>query len=235
MLHVCRPPSPFLGFQGASRRAPNLDPLQPNSLKFFFFQPAKQGTIAALGAGVLDGKGETGDKVLPAPDPARRPRRPTAKPAASGIRRADPTPEKAMRGNQGPASTPSPDELPLAEVGLESDVPYSENVAILHLVKPTYPEIELNRRISARVVVALHVTPDGEVDEFQVQEANADPPGPTRAFELAALDALRLWRFRLPHRSEYADGHWFTVPVEYSPQNPHFDGLESMTLPRTSQ
>ena len=80
--------------------------------------------------------------------------------------------------------------------------------------------------IRADVLVAIHVAPSGEIDDALVREAVTDPPGSTRAFELTALEALRLWRVRLPPGEGYAQGCWLTVPIEYRPEDELFDRLD---------
>jgi TonB family protein len=98
-------------------------------------------------------------------------------------------------------------------------VSFSESFVILRFVKPIYPEAELQAGISARLLIAVHVTPGGDIDDEQVQEAKTDPPGPTGAFELSAFQAMRRWRIGLPPDHHAPEGYWLPYLVEFTPED----------------
>jgi len=232
---------PFLGHPGLAHFAPNLEVLEPNGLHFFFYQPSQIGVIGPPENAVVTEPTPRAAELVAAIQPTRREgrARPIA-PAAGAAAGSSGRPEGrggdssagdiggGSGGQGGGAELPGGIVQPQALPALQPDVPFSETFVILKLVKPTYPETELNQSISARVVVAMHVTPEGEVDEVQVQDAKADPPGPTHAFELASLEALKQWRIGVPKKSP---GYWLTVPIEFHPEDKGFGRLERGSPP----
>lgn len=208
----------FLGFLGPDHYAPNLEVPQANAIRFHIYQRGQAGRERAMSAEV----------VLPDPKPAvekTRRRADETEPSRDGIlpaareRRA-----AAQRSNDNGTDTHATDEA-AAVAALEPDIALSEHFAITHMVKPVYPVWELERGVRARVLVTIRVSREGEVEDAQVASAQATPPGSTTAFELAAVEALRQWRFLLPRTPEYAAGSILTVPVEYEPADKGFQQL----------
>jgi len=155
---------------------------------------------------------------------------------SKAARKIDPRPAAASLSDDGviPARDPSSDPsghtgtsaIPSDDPGpgdpspaLQADVSFSESFVILKFVKPVYPEKELREKVSARLMVAIHVSPYGDIDDQQVLESSTNPPAPASGFELAALDALRQWRVRLPILEPHPDGMWLRVPIEFTPQD----------------
>jgi TonB family protein len=114
-----------------------------------------------------------------------------------------------------PSDDPGPGEPSPA---LQADVSFSESFVILRFVKPIYPEAELQAGISARLLIAVHVTPGGDIDDQKIQEASTTPPGPTGAFELSAAQAMRKWRIGLPPDHRAPEGYWLPYLVEFTPE-----------------
>jgi len=104
-----------------------------------------------------------------------------------------------------PIKQEAPQEEPVPEVvpglGLESvrhypahtEVPYSEDYVILHMIKPDYPPRELSDGIEGDVTLELLVDDAGLVEDVWVLLAS----GP-RSFEQSSLDAVRQFRFKPP-------------------------------------
>jgi TonB family protein len=111
---------------------------------------------------------------------------------------------------------------------LQPDITFSEDFVIVKFVKPIYPEQALKRKVSANVVIAMHVNGQGDIDDLHVERAESDPRGATGAFELTALDALRQWRIRAPLDADRARGWWFTIPIEYRPDDKDFTRLQGL-------
>ena len=74
-----------------------------------------------------------------------------------------------------------------------TDVPYSEDYVILHMVKPEYPVYELNQGIEGQVTVEILINEAGTVDHVSIVAAS----GPL-SFEVASLKAVREFRFKPP-------------------------------------
>jgi TonB family protein len=243
VTHPPRPPSLsdipfFLGYPGKTHYAPDLEVLQPGSLHFSFYQPPQSGVAGSQkSADAKDSKLVTQE---PAPAAATRlPDRaaPARKIAASagGVLASSKLPKaQELRGTEGQGGAgASPGSIqPEAMPGLQPDVPLSESFVISRLVKPVYPEYELQHRIRGRVVIAMRITPDGDVDDEVVKESTCDPAdASTHGFELASLEALKQWRVRLPQQYQTSQGYWLTVPIEFVPEDPNFGKLEHLPLP----
>ncbi len=78
-------------------------------------------------------------------------------------------------------------------VQLEKSLPQprSQDMVVLHLVKPEYPVSSMAAGIEGVVVFRLHVTKTGDVVNAWLLRSEVD-----RACERAALRALRRWRYR---------------------------------------
>jgi TonB family protein len=74
-----------------------------------------------------------------------------------------------------------------------TDVSYSEDYVILHMVKPVYPPDELKHGVEGDVTVEILVNDGGVVDAAWVLLATG-----SRNFEQATLDAVRQFRFKPP-------------------------------------
>ncbi len=59
------------------------------------------------------------------------------------------------------------------------------------LVRPDYPEAEKKDGIEGTVILLVQVTAEGSVDSVEVDHAIPDHP----AFSVAAIEAVRKWRF----------------------------------------
>jgi TonB family protein len=208
-----------LGYWDRLRRAGELDLRQANALRFRIFQPpgGKAGGAPQLAQVPADATGprvakQTGKRV-----------RQAARTAPDGALPAQHEPRLARDVREAAA----PGDAGVVQPALQPDVALSNDLAIIELVKPAYPEHELQAGISARIVVALHVNGRGEIDDALIQEATTSPPASTRAFELTALEALKRWRIRLPSGDQYRDGCWLRVPIEYNPEDEAFERLDA--------
>jgi TonB family protein len=201
-------PRLHLGYRGPTRILPELEVLEPNSVQSYFSQRRQPGRQAAVEVVVRE-------KIDPdpGPEPVPRPRPPEPRP------RDIPT---------DPAAEP---EIVQAAPALHRELSFSEDFVILKLVKPIYPEYELSRGIRARILVAVWVTPDGEVENEQVQEAQVDPPTASSVgFELATLEAVRQWKVKPPVLAAHTQGIWLTIPIRFDPLRDDFldrSGLEA--------
>lgn len=218
-INTAPPASPlFLGFLGPEHFAPNLEVPQANAIRFHIYQRGQMGRERAAPARVTMADPKPAAKK-PLPSRERtQPSRDGALPASEHERSA------ARASNENGTAADATDEI-AAIAALEPDIALSEHFAVTHMVKPVYPAFELERGVRARVLVTIQVSRDGRVEDARVTGAQTSPPGPTAAFELAAVEALRQWRFVLPHTPEYAGGTIATVPVEYEPADARFEQL----------
>jgi TonB family protein len=216
----------WLGYKGTGPDARQLDLLQENAVRFRIFQPA-------VGAAGATGSASRTRLETPQADTKSQPA-PVAMPSDDGVHPARRAP-RAVRDDTGDGGATTAEEDLAGAPALQPDVALSDDLTILKLVKPVYPERELAAGVSARVLVAIHVAPSGGIDELMVRQAVADPPGSTRAFELTALEALRQWRVRLPPGDAQQQGMWLTVPIEYTPMDAEFETLEPDVQPERAE
>jgi TonB family protein len=104
-------------------------------------------------------------------------------------------------------------ELDIAEIRhhpVHTDVPYSEDYVILHMVQPEYPPAELLAGIEGEVTVEILVSEDGDVENAWVLASN----GP-RTFEIAALQAVRQFRFKPPIENGEPIQMWIRFKVRF--------------------
>jgi TonB family protein len=85
------------------------------------------------------------------------------------------------------------DEQYIRHYPAHTDVSYSEDYVILHVVKPVYPADELKHGVEGDVTVEILVNDGGMVDDAWVLVATG-----SRNFEQATLDAVRQFRFKPP-------------------------------------
>jgi TonB family protein len=78
---------------------------------------------------------------------------------------------------------------------MHSDVPYSEDYIILRMVRPSYPEEELENGIEGEVLLEILVNEEGKVADAWVLSLI----GP-RSFEESSLKAVREFLFQPPVR-----------------------------------
>lgn len=96
---------------------------------------------------------------------------------------------------------PTPERLTSPELDLDdirhypahTDVPYSQDYVLIHMVQPEYPPTELLRGIEGDVTIEVLVDDAGAVENVWVLTA----VGP-KSFENSALAAVRQFRFKPP-------------------------------------
>ncbi len=90
-------------------------------------------------------------------------------------------------------TTPELDLSNVRHYPAHTDVPYSEDFVILHMVQPEYPPAELLDGIEGDVWLEILVNEDGRVEDAWVLTAL----GP-KNFEHSSLSAVRQFRFKPP-------------------------------------
>jgi TonB family protein len=101
--------------------------------------------------------------------------------------------------NETPPTDENREEMPeiteaeLRQYPAHTDVPYTKDYVILHLVKPVYPPKERLEGIEGDVTVELLVNDEGWVENAWIVLG----VGP-QSFEASSLDAVRQFRFKPP-------------------------------------
>lgn len=186
-------PKPLtIGYEGPTRILEDLEVLLPNSVESFFFQKQRAGQTRAeqfqvVNEIVIDPGPE------PIPLPSRRP-----KPQAQQIESIDDA------------------ELLEPLLAFHKEVSYSTDFVVLKAVKPDYPEYERVREIEGQVTIMCYVTPEGKIEDERVTETIMDPPDASpRAFELAALGAVRQWQVIPPLVDGERHGVWMPIRIRF--------------------
>jgi TonB family protein len=119
-----------------------------------------------------------------------------------------------------PDETPSqkPDEFTTPEIDLDdihhlkvhTDVPYSDDWVILHMVQPEYPPEELANGIEGEVTLEILVNEEGLVDNVWVLASY----GP-KSFEEASLAAVKQFRFKPPNQGGKPVPMWIRFQVRF--------------------
>lgn len=104
-----------------------------------------------------------------------------------------PRKQQALRDEPEKEITPELDVELARHYPAHTDVSYSEDFVILHMVKPEYPPEELKRGVEGDVTVEILINDGGSVDAAWVLIATG-----SRSFEKATLDAVHQFRFKPP-------------------------------------
>jgi len=197
-----------LGYEGPTRIQRELEVMQPNSVQAHFSQLAREGRRSAVEY-----------HVLPEIDVTRG-----AEPV--------PIPEKKPEPNPTPAVQSEAEAEIEPLIATHAELSFSDDFVILRLVKPIYPEYELERGITATITVAAWLTPTGELQDEKITGATAEPQSAsTRGFEIASLEAIRQWKIRPPRRLQDAAGMWLSIPIRFDPSDDDFLGPQGMRTP----
>jgi protein TonB len=133
-------------------------------------------------------------RPAPAPQPV-----PLAMPAAA----AAPAATVATPSVPAPAAAPAP--APAAPSAPRFDADYLDNP------KPAYPSLSRRLGEEGKVVLRVHVLPEGRADEIHIHAASGSP-----RLDQAALDAVRRWRFVPARQGGSAIAAWVLVPIVFT-------------------
>lgn len=121
-------------------------------------------------------------------------------------------------GANEPVTPEEPEPIPRPELDFEevrhypahTDISYSEDYVILHMVQPEYPPFELLQGIEGDVTVELLVNENGRVENAWILTSL----GP-KSFEEASLVAVRQFRFRPPTQQGKPVPMWIRFQVRF--------------------
>lgn len=157
----------------------------------------------------------------PAPEPpkpvkaAPRPRQPKrVQPAHSepAPLAAAPVPEQAADPVPAPTSTPAPAAVAAIDPTPAPVVitPPIYNADYLANPAPAYPALSRRTREQGRVILRVHVTPAGTVDDVQVRTSS----GHARLDD-SALETVKQWKFVPAKRGADPVAAWVLVPISF--------------------
>lgn len=106
-----------------------------------------------------------------------------------------------------PAPPPPPPAPPPAEEPL---VEPSASAAYLRNPPPRYPEQAQRLGLQGRVVLRVHVLPDGRPDQVELRSSSG-----RKVLDDAAIEAVRQWTFAPARRGSTAVSAWALVPVDF--------------------
>jgi protein TonB len=77
-------------------------------------------------------------------------------------------------------------------------------------VKPRYPESARRQGLQGLTVLKFEVLADGSVGDILVERSAGH-----RDFDLAAMEAIKKWRFAPARRGKQPIAVWVTLPVKF--------------------
>jgi TonB family protein len=107
-------------------------------------------------------------------------------------------------------TAPQPELAEVRHYPANTDVPYSEDYVILHMVQPEYPPQELLEGIEGDVTVEILVNENGVVENAWILSA----VGP-ESFEHSSLAAVRQFRFKPPMENGKPLPMWIRFQVRF--------------------
>jgi protein TonB len=165
-------------------------------------------------------------RTAPAPEPARpsAPRRAAARvrpvpiPTRLEARAARALAPEEPAAN-GPAALPDSAPAPDADVAAAAPVASGTEPGVVptipiprggYQVKPHFPRAARLRGAEGIALLHARIAPDGEVAELRVERSSGHAD-----LDLAALRAVRRWRFEPLEGAVGAEGAWVQIPVEF--------------------
>ena len=134
----------------------------------------------------------------PKPQPQRKPMPQPAPEPSPAVSKPEPKPTP-------PASAPSASAAKKAAV-----VPPDVVAAYRNNPPPVYPIRSRRLGEQGRVLLRVHVTPGGRVDQIRVERS-----GGHQRLDEAALEAVRDWRFAPARRGNRPIAAWVLVPIHF--------------------
>ena len=150
--------------------------------------------------------------VKPQPQPPRQLTRapaPKLSPAVTPL--VTPPPQATTPANTAATHVPAP----ATPVPAAPPVPVAEtapigNAAYLHNPAPDYPPIAQDQGWEGRVLLRVHVLPNGQPDSVDIRTSSG-----RKMLDAAALAAVRRWIFVPAKRGDEAVDGWVNVPIDF--------------------
>lgn len=190
-LHVRAEQPLLLGYRGPNRALLELEVLEPNSVQSYFYQRRREGRRSMPEYHVRQEL-----ELAAGPNPIL-------------VRRDEKQKQEKPR---------SDDDALLRDPArpIHAELSFSEDLVILKMVKPEYPEYERSQAIEGFVLLACYITAEGDIGDEQVMESGTHTPGASAAaFERAALEAVKQWKVLPPRRDGQTRGAWLPIRVTF--------------------
>lgn len=152
-------------------------------------------------------------KITPKPDPKplNKPKpKPKPLPAETKTKQVDPQKEEPVSAPPVSSAPPSENHERMAAPRNDTYVPADSNANYLNNPKPVYPLLARQRQWEGLVLLRVHITADGHVDQVAVQRSSGH-----EVLDESALEAVRNWRFVPAKRGDFAEASWASVPIEF--------------------
>lgn len=144
-------------------------------------------------------------RVAPAPRPVVH--APT--PAPVPVETPPPAPTPVVAAPTPPAPPP-PAPAPVAKAPEKVTAPIG-NAAYLNNPPPVYPDIARDQGWEGRVILKVHVLPNGLPDSVEIQTSSG-----RRVLDNAAVAAVKKWTFVPAKRGDTPIDGWVNVPLEFN-------------------
>jgi periplasmic protein TonB len=149
----------------------------------------------------------------PPPKPRPPPKPPSEKaitvPAAPSEPATQSAPEPSAPAPTLPAVRPAssanapPSEAPL--------IPPRHDAAHLSNPAPAYPSLSRRLGEQGKVLLDVHILPDGRVAEVRLRHSSG-----YRRLDEAAMNAVQHWRYVAAHRGDVPIAYWYVQPIVFS-------------------
>lgn len=155
----------------------------------------------------------------PQPKPKERPKPTPPPPKAPPSERAvaAPPPEPPAPANPAEPANPAPMAAPAAAAPVARESapapvqPPRSDAAHLNNPAPRYPSLSRRMGEQGRVLLDVHIQPDGTVGEIRLKKSS----GFSRLDE-AAIDAVRRWRYVPAKRGDTPIPFWYVQPIDFA-------------------
>jgi len=154
------------------------------------------------------------EKAIKAPKPEPRPARPQKPAAAKPEARTPGSAQNRTRPPTGPSGPPGPSSPPgpPGPPGPPSPVvPPRVDAAHLNNPAPVYPAPSRRLQEEGRVLLDVHILPDGSVGQIRLRASSGH-----RRLDQSALDAVRRWRYVPARQGGQAIAYWYVQPIVFS-------------------
>ena len=132
-----------------------------------------------------------------------------------------PPPASALQPAAAPASpvvqapAPAPSVPPPAAATPELATPATGYAGYLNNPQPAYPQFAIDQGWEGRVLLSVHVLPDGHADHVDIRRGS----GHRLLDDLAAKTVLQRWVFAPARRGQTAVDGWVDVPIDFKLSN----------------
>jgi protein TonB len=148
-------------------------------------------------------------KPVPPPPPQVKPQPPKPKVVPLKPPKIQPVPKVVEEGPVVDNAPPAPPAPPAPVVEEKITEPVAD-AAYLHNPLPEYPEVAQERGWEGKVVMKVHVLPDGTTDSVTVSKSSGQ-----KVLDDAAVKAVLKWSFVPAKRGDTAIARYTTVPFTF--------------------